>query len=125
MKTLRVIYGDGVPEPVGYLITRWGKDPFAFGSYSHVPPFASGDDYDAMFEPVDNVLYFAGEATGREYPATVHGAYLSGIAAAEEIVYSGLDMPQRARARLYLDRLDNHSTPNRKSKTCAELVEAS
>ena len=86
LKTLRVIYGDGVPEPVGYLITRWGKDPFAFGSYSHVPPFASGDDYDAMFEPVDNVLYFAGEATGREYPATVHGAYLSGIAAAEEIV---------------------------------------
>lgn len=85
IKTLRVIYGDGIPEPVGYLITRWGKDPLAFGSYSHIPPFASGDDYDALFEPVDDVLYFAGEATSREYPATVHGAYLSGVAAAEEI----------------------------------------
>ncbi|MBK7316068.1 FAD-dependent oxidoreductase [Candidatus Villigracilis affinis] len=85
MKTLRVIYGESIPEPEGYLITRWGRDPLAFGSYSHVPPFASGEDYDALFEPVDDVLYFAGEATSREYPATVHGAYLSGIAAAEEI----------------------------------------
>jgi monoamine oxidase len=82
MKTLRMIYGDEIPEPVGYLITSWGKDPLAYGSYSHIPPFASGDDYDALFEPVNDVLYFAGEATSREYPATVHGAYLSGIAAA-------------------------------------------
>ena len=85
MKTLRVIYGNEIPEPEEFIITRWGQDPFAFGSYSHVPPLASGDDYDAIFEPVDDVLYFAGEATSREYPATVHGAYLSGLAAAEEI----------------------------------------
>jgi monoamine oxidase len=85
MKTLRVIYGDAIPEPDGFLITRWGKDPLSFGSYSHIPPFASGDDYDALFKPVDNVLYFAGEATSRKYPATVHGAYLSGVAAAGEI----------------------------------------
>ncbi len=85
MKTLRVIYGDEVPDPEGFLITRWGKDPLAFGSYSHIPPFASGADYDALFEPVDDVLYFAGEAASREYPATVHGAYLSGVAAAGEI----------------------------------------
>ncbi len=83
MKTLRVIYGDEIPDPEGFVITRWGKDPLAFGSYSHIPPFASGEDYDAMFEPVDDVLYFAGEATSREYPATVHGAYLSGVKAGE------------------------------------------
>jgi monoamine oxidase len=86
MKTLRTIYGDEIPEPEGYVITRWGKDPFALGSYSHIPPFASGDDLDALFEPVDDVLYFAGEATHREFPATVHGAYLSGIAAANLVV---------------------------------------
>jgi monoamine oxidase len=85
MKTLRVIYGDEIPEPEGYLITRWGKDPLAFGSYSHIPPFASGDDLDALFEPVNDLLYFAGEATHREFPGTVHGAYLSGLAAAQEI----------------------------------------
>ncbi len=86
MKTLRVIYGDAIPEPEGYLITRWGKDPYSFGAYSHIPPFASGDDFDALFEPVDDILYFAGEATSRKYPATQHGAYLTGVAAAEEIL---------------------------------------
>ncbi|MFN8382452.1 MAG: FAD-dependent oxidoreductase [Anaerolineales bacterium] len=86
MKTLRVIYGDAIPEPKGYLITRWGQDPFSFGAYSHIPPFASGDDYDALFAPVNDVLYFAGEATSREYPATQHGAYLTGVAAATELL---------------------------------------
>lgn len=85
MKTLRVMFGGDIPEPEGALITRWGKDPFAFGAYSHIPPFASGDDIDALFAPVDGVLFFAGEATHRKYPATVHGAYLSGVAAAKEI----------------------------------------
>lgn len=85
MRTLRVMFGEDIPEPEGMLITRWGKDPFSFGAYSHIPPFASGDDYDALAEPVDDVLFFAGEATSREYPSTVHGAYLSGVRAAEEM----------------------------------------
>jgi monoamine oxidase len=85
MKTLRVIHGESIPEPVGHVITRWGKDPFAFGSYSHIPPFASGEDHDALFEPINDVLYFAGEATNRTHPATVHGAYLSGVAVARSL----------------------------------------
>ena len=85
MQTLRVMFGDEIPEPEGVLITRWGKDPFSFGAYSHIPPFASGDDHDILAEPIDDVLYFAGEATSREYPSTVHGAYLSGLRAAEEM----------------------------------------
>ena len=85
MQTLRVMFGDEISEPEGALITRWGKDPFSFGAYSHIPPFASGDDHDILAEPIDDVLYFAGEATSREYPSTVHGAYLSGLRAAEEM----------------------------------------
>jgi monoamine oxidase len=85
MKALRFFYGNDIPEPDSYLITRWGKDKFSYGSYSHIPPFASGDDNDALFEPVDDVLYFAGEATSRKYFATVHGAYLSGVDAANSI----------------------------------------
>jgi monoamine oxidase len=90
MKTLRTIFGESIPEPEGYLITRWSKDPLAVGAYSYIPPFASGDDYDALFAPVGDVLFFAGEATSREYPATVHGAYLSGVATAEEILRLGV-----------------------------------
>jgi lysine-specific histone demethylase 1 len=32
------------------------------------------------------MIYFAGEATNRKYPATVHGAYLSGVRAGTELV---------------------------------------
>jgi monoamine oxidase len=85
MKTLRVMFGENLPEPTGMLVTRWGKDPFALGAYSHIPPFASGEDYARLAEPVDDLLFFAGEATSREYPATVHGAYLSGLRAASEM----------------------------------------
>ncbi len=84
MQTLRTIYGESIPDPEGWAITRWGHDPFAFGSYSHIPPFASGEDYDALAKPVGNI-FFAGEATHRDFPSTVHGAYLSGIRAADEI----------------------------------------
>jgi monoamine oxidase len=86
MQTLRTMFGEDAPAPETYLITRWGRDKFSYGSYSHIPPFASGDDYDALFEPVDDVLFFAGEATSQKYPATVHGAYLSGVAAGELVI---------------------------------------
>jgi len=33
--------------------------------------------------------FFAGEATHRQYPATVHGAYLSGVRAAQEVIAAG------------------------------------
>lgn len=86
MQTLRFLYGEDIPEPESFLITRWGKDKFSYGSYSHIPPFASGADFDALFEPVEDVLFFAGEATSRKYFATVHGAYLSGVEAGKSVI---------------------------------------
>ncbi|CRK02508.1 hypothetical protein BN1723_018777, partial [Verticillium longisporum] len=41
-------------------------------------------DYDVMAKPVGN-LYFAGEHTIGTHPATVHGAYMSGLRAASEV----------------------------------------
>ncbi len=35
MKTLKTMYGQRIPEPLGYLVTRWAHDPFAMGSYSY------------------------------------------------------------------------------------------
>jgi monoamine oxidase len=86
MQHLRTIFGPNVPDPTGHLVTRWASDPYAFGSYSYLRPGTDGDTRDALAAPVDDRLFFAGEATNRDYAATVHGAYLSGLRAAQEII---------------------------------------
>ncbi|MFB7753037.1 flavin monoamine oxidase family protein [Streptomyces sp. NPDC056121] len=97
LSSLRKIYGDAVPEPVAHWITRWGSDPLALGSYSYVAVGASHHDHDAMAEPVDGVLHFAGEATWGRDPATVHGALCSGHRAAERVLGSPLSLAELTR----------------------------
>ena len=74
-----------VPQPIETIVTRWGKDPFARGSYSYVDAASLPGDYEAMAAPI-GTLHFAGEATCATHPATVHGAYISGLRAASEII---------------------------------------
>ncbi|KAH7523435.1 hypothetical protein FEM48_Zijuj06G0010600 [Ziziphus jujuba var. spinosa] len=72
--------GIAVPDPIQAVCTRWGKDNFAYGSYSYVAIGSSGDDYDILAESIgDGRVFFAGEATNKQYPATMHGAFLSGM----------------------------------------------
>ncbi|CAK9325156.1 unnamed protein product [Citrullus colocynthis] len=71
--------GIDVPNPIQSICTRWGSDPFSYGSYSHVQVGSTGSDYDILAESVWNRLFFAGEATTKQYPATMHGAFLSGL----------------------------------------------
>lgn len=86
MDTLRKIYGKDIPQPLDYRITRWGQDPFAFGSYSFLGVNATPKDYDTLAQPAGERVFFAGEHTQRDYPSTVHGAYLSGERAANQIL---------------------------------------
>lgn len=86
MNLLRAIYGDDIPEPDGYLLTRWGQDPYSYGSYSFNAVDSTPDDRVALAESVADRLFFAGEATHESYPATVHGALLSGQDAAQQII---------------------------------------
>ena len=74
-----------LPKPTETIVTRWGKDRFARGTYSYVGATSEPGDYDAMARPVGN-LHFAGEATCGTHPATVHGAYISGLRAASEVI---------------------------------------
>lgn len=66
----------------------WQADPFARGAYSYVPAGAL-DAVEALAEPVEDTLYFAGEATSTEgYTGAVHGAIASGERAARRILRS-------------------------------------
>ena len=85
MNVLRTIYGAASPDPVGYKITRWGKNSWSFGSYSYVALGSSPSDCDVFTKSINSRLYFAGEHTNRAYIGTVHGAYLSGLRASGQI----------------------------------------
>jgi monoamine oxidase len=63
----------------------WGVDPFARGSYSCALP-GQAECRGVLAAPVDDRLFFAGEACSRHDYSTAHGAYLTGIAAAEQAV---------------------------------------
>ena len=74
------------PEPVVVRASHWGADPFAGGSYSYLGVGATGDDRVQLAAPVERTLFFAGEATHRNDPASVHGAWWSGLRAARELI---------------------------------------
>ena len=50
-------------------------------------------DRNNLAAPLNNRLYFAGEHTSANYPATVHGAYLSGLAAASAVLSATAPAP--------------------------------
>ena len=66
-------------------IHRWGLDPFALGAYSFaLPGFA--DCRATLAEPVDDRLFFAGEACSTHDFSTAHGGFNTGVAAADQVI---------------------------------------
>lgn len=74
-----------IPAPKDVLLTRWNEDPFACGSYSFLAMGSNPGMRDDLAKRWDAVV-FAGEAVSTEYPATMQGAYLSGIKAADALL---------------------------------------
>ncbi|EKU99923.1 monoamine oxidase [Leptolyngbya sp. PCC 7375] len=70
---------------VDALFVDWQADPYARMAYSYVPVNGVGLR-SQLAQPVNQVLFFAGEATHTTRAATVHGALESGIRAANEIL---------------------------------------
>lgn len=62
--------------------TRWRGESFIRGSYSHACPGHSGARA-ILAAPVDNRLFFAGEACSPTDYSTAHGAHDTGVAAAD------------------------------------------
>ncbi|XP_074604589.1 lysine-specific histone demethylase Su(var)3-3 [Brevipalpus obovatus] len=113
LTVLKSIFGPtAVPQPKETIVTRWRADPWAKGSYSFVATGSTGEDFDILAAPVvisragepiheskvdpemtSPRLFFAGEHTIRNYPATVHGALLSGHREAARIGNQFLGAP--------------------------------
>jgi monoamine oxidase len=67
-------------------IHNWHDDPFTRGAYSYVPVHGL-DAQQELAKPIENTLFFAGEATNTNgHLATVHGAIATGLRAAREII---------------------------------------
>jgi monoamine oxidase len=83
---LKRIFGAEVLDELGApLATAWGSDPDALGSYSAARPgYAHCREQLAL--PVSPRLHFAGEAASVNYYGTLHGAWLSGVAAAGRLL---------------------------------------
>jgi monoamine oxidase len=66
----------------------WGGDPFARGSYSYAKP-GHWNDRLRLAQPVDERLFFVGEACSSDFFTTAQGAYRTGADAAEMIMKLG------------------------------------
>jgi monoamine oxidase len=90
VQSLAAIFGKQTAELEALLdggdVHDWSADPYARGAYSY--PRAGGEHgSEELARPVEDTLFFAGEATDTEGNfGTVHGAIASGNRAAEEVL---------------------------------------
>lgn len=76
-------------QPTGYLRTNWSHDPFSYGSYSFVAKGSRQRDRRRLEAPIDDRVYFAGEAVYPWYNSTVHSAHESGVRTAGFVAEAG------------------------------------
>ncbi|MGH6941120.1 flavin monoamine oxidase family protein [Hypericibacter sp.] len=69
------------------IVTAWAGDPWVKGSYSAALP-GQGHQRAEISRPIEDRLFFAGEATSTEFHATAHGAYITGIDIARAVAKS-------------------------------------
>lgn len=82
---LRALFGH-VPDPVAAVATDWAADPWALGSYSHIPLGADAGDMRTLTRPASTTLVLAGEHTVASAHGTVHAAFISGDRAADQLL---------------------------------------
>jgi monoamine oxidase len=89
LKSLQIIFGLSEPKLRNLLVSfhmhDWKSDPFARGAYAYLT--VNGlEAQQSLAQPLNNILFFAGEATSVGHIGTVHGAIASGLRAAQEIM---------------------------------------
>jgi monoamine oxidase len=65
---------------------NWKEDPFSLGAYSYATVETAASKR-ILNEPVENIIFFAGEALSEDQSmGTVEAAFASGLAAAKKIL---------------------------------------
>jgi monoamine oxidase len=94
---LASIYGNDIRGRLRPLASSaWVTDPFARGSYSSALP-GHADDRAVFTAPVEDRIFFAGEACSRDQFGTAHAAFTSGVAAADNAIAAVRRMEARSR----------------------------
>jgi len=86
LDVLRTVWKGEVTEPTQVLTTHWSTDPFSLGAYTYPRPKNRRQDFDDLGDDIDGRLFLAGEHTIFDYAGTTHGAYMTGLKAAEGVI---------------------------------------
>jgi len=73
------------PAPTQSMRSTWTTDPFSRGGASFTPVGAQPSLRQALAEPIEQRVFFAGEATDADEPGTMRGAIRSGERAAIDL----------------------------------------
>ena len=83
---LEQLFHTRIARPSKLIVTRWGADPHTHGAFSY-PALGQTIEHQYLWQKsIQNLIFFAGEHCHAQYPATVHGAYLSGLDTAKKIL---------------------------------------
>lgn len=89
MRILGKIFQDcPIPEPEEVIVSEWDENEHFMGSYSYCGVSAQDEDLQRLAAPIQDRLFFSGEATHLEYEGSAHAAYYAGIQAAEDVIKS-------------------------------------
>ncbi|MFN8671475.1 MAG: FAD-dependent oxidoreductase [Candidatus Sericytochromatia bacterium] len=86
VQQLKLMYKKNIPTPTSAYLSEWSKDPYSLGAYSYLANGSTIKDIENLAKPVDNTIFFAGEACHSTHMSTVHGAYISGIDVSKKLI---------------------------------------
>ena len=92
LRSVGMVFGSGrkLAGELGMaLVQDWQADPHSRGGYSYVRVGGEGAR-ERLAEPIEDTLFFAGEATDTDEAGTVAGALRSGERAAREVLKKGV-----------------------------------
>ena len=85
LQHLSGLFGSSIKRSlIGSCATPFDREPWTGGGYAYCR-YGAGNQRSALAEPIDDRVFFAGEACSPDHPGTAHGAWLSGRAAIERI----------------------------------------